>query len=403
MGCIIQFTRKGRKRYRPVFFPKLGFQKITKIGRDKKSFLIHVNSLGEADAGIIWAKALKKKFPDCCICVSVMTTTGKARLEESEFVDQSFYLPWDSYFLLRKVFIYIKPEKIFFIENDVWFNILYMAKKRAIDCFVINGKISEKSLVSYKKYRRIFPVFSYFKKIFVQSDHYVQRFEQLVQRKLISVGGNIKLDLQLEISEEKKENFLKKAGISKEKRIVVWGSTHDTEEQLALDVISSKEWIEYNIQWLIVPRHNERFKKVEQMIKQSGLACNVYSKNKRDLQADILLVDEMGILKTCYAVCHGAIVCGSFTSKVGGHNIFEPCFFKKPFIYGPYMYSQKSFLELSLQYDLGTQTTIENIAEIIKKKLLSYKKQEYQKKCQKFLSEMMSSTDKIIEEVFSDE
>ena len=87
----------------------------------------------------------------------------------------------------------------------------------------------------------------------------------------------------------------------------------------------------------------------------------------------------------------------------GGHNIFEPCFFYKPFIYGPYMHSQKSFLDLSLQYDLGSQTTMENIGELIKEQLLSHNQQEYQKKCQKFLSEMTSITDKVFEEIFNGE
>ena len=220
--------------------------------------------------------------------------------------------------MLRKIFAYIKPTKIFFIENDVWFNILYMAKKRSIDCFVINGKISEKSLVLYKRCRSFFPIFNHFKKIFVQSEHYIQRFEQLVSREVISLGGNIKLDLKLEISEKQKRSFIQRAGIDIEKKIIVWASTHDTEEQLALNIIASKEWDEYNIQWLIVPRHNERFKKVEQVMRQEGLAYNVYSKTEKNSQANILLVDEIGILKTCYAICDGAVVCGSFTSKVGG-------------------------------------------------------------------------------------
>ena len=41
-------------------------------------------------------------------------------------------------------------------------------------------------------------------------------------------------------------------------------------------------------------------------------------------------MDAMGVLRKCYQAADLAIVAGSFTSKVGGHNIMEPCWYGVP-------------------------------------------------------------------------
>ena len=69
----------------------------------------------------------------------------------------------------------------------------------------------------------------------------------------------------------------------------------------------------------------------------------------------VVLVDAMGVLRQCYQLASVAIVAGSFTSKVGGHNILEPLYYDVPVIFGPYMFGQPELLELVLDYDAGLQ------------------------------------------------
>src|SRR5665647_1675140 len=65
----------------------------------------------------------------------------------------------------------------------------------------------------------------------------------------------------------------------------------------------------------------------------------------------------MGLLRKCYQVATVAIVGGSFTEKIGGHNILEPLGYGVPVIFGPYMHSQPDLLNLVIESQSGVQVS----------------------------------------------
>jgi 3-deoxy-D-manno-octulosonic-acid transferase len=59
-------------------------------------------------------------------------------------------------------------------------------------------------------------------------------------------------------------------------------------------------------------------------------------KVRRDAQ--VILVDELGVLLNCYGASDVAFVGGSL-SAIGGHNVLEPAALAKPIIVGPSLHN----------------------------------------------------------------
>ena len=79
----------------------------------------------------------------------------------------------------------------------------------------------------------------------------------------------------------------------------------------------------------------------------------------------VILIDTIGFLNTCYQLSDLAIVAGSFTPKIGGHNVLEPVFAGTPVFFGPYMFSQEELKKITLQNKCAKQIDLNEIrAEI---------------------------------------
>lgn len=117
---------------------------------------------------------------------------------------------------------------------------------------------------------------------------------------------------------------------------------------------------------LIVPRHPERFEKVDNLIKEFIKDKNIsYHKfsSKENFESDIILVDKMGILNEIFAISNTVILGGAF-EKIGGHNPVEPAFFSCKIISGKNIFNQKPLFECVENYYLIEN---EQLGEYLKK------------------------------------
>jgi 3-deoxy-D-manno-octulosonic-acid transferase len=79
----------------------------------------------------------------------------------------------------------------------------------------------------------------------------------------------------------------------------------------------------------------------------------------------IVIVNRIGMSMQLYNICDIAVVCGSFIDSVGGHNITEPSFYGKPVVYGPHVYKQLGFHEMSQENRAGLQCAGESLPEVL--------------------------------------
>jgi 3-deoxy-D-manno-octulosonic-acid transferase len=266
--------------------------------------------------------------------VSVITNTGYEQALKS--TSNVRYLPFEIFLPF-----WINKQKVLVVmEAELWFMLFLFAKKKGAKTFLINARISDKSYKSYKRfsflYRRIFENID---KVFAQSEIDKKRLEEL-GAKDVHVIGNIKL-AQL----PKVKTILEKPN----KLLITAASTHENEEKLILNSYKNEQGT-----LVIVPRHPERFDKVDTLIKEyvkgKDLTYHKYSQ-KDDFDSDIILVDKMGILNDIFSISDVVILGGAF-EKIGGHNPVEPAYFGCKIISGKNIFNQKPLFECINNYYL---------------------------------------------------
>ena len=277
--------------------------------------------------------------------ISVITNTGfdeaKTICKNVRFLPFEIFLPF-----------WITRQKVLVVmEAELWYMLFLMAKKKGAKTLLINARISDKSYKSYLRFRFFYKkIFENIDKVFAQSEVDKQRLQEL-GAKNVEVIGNIKL-AQL----PKRRALFEKPNIT----TIVAASTHEGEEELILN--SYKKEVG---KLIIVPRHPERFLKVEELIKNyikdKNLTFHKFS-IKEDFSSDIVLVDVMGILNDVYEIGDITILGGAF-AKIGGHNPIEPAFFKNVIISGKNIFNQKSLFECIKNYYLIENSELKEYLE----------------------------------------
>ena len=115
--------------------------------------------------------------------------------------------------------------------------------------------------------------------------------------------------------------------------------------------------------------------------------------NRRTGKECIILIDAMGMLRMCYQLSDIALVAGSFTERVGGHNILEPCWYGKPVLFGPHMHTQVELVEMVKRYRAGEQVSQSELQNILGKWIQNPKEaQELGKNGLRLIHDMQGAT-----------
>ena len=266
--------------------------------------------------------------------ISVITNTG---FEEAKTISSNVrYLPFEIFLPF-----WINKQKVLVVmEAELWYFLFLFAKKKGAKTLLINARISDKSYKSYKRFSFFYKrIFQNIDKVFAQSQLDKNRLEELGASN-VEVIGNIKL------AQLPKVNIK----LEKPKQVTITAaSTHENEERLILNAYKKEQG-----KLIIVPRHPERFDKVDflirEFIKDKNISYQKYSV-KDDFDSDIILIDKMGILNDIYAISDVVILGGAF-EKIGGHNPIEPAFFNCKIISGKNIFNQKSLFDCIKNYYL---------------------------------------------------
>ena len=101
------------------------------------------------------------------------------------------------------------------------------------------------------------------------------------------------------------------------------------------------------LQWLIVPRHPQRFDEVQQLLMSAGLTVA-----RRSLwadgpePADVWLGDSLGEMALYYGMADVALLGGSF-APLGGQNLIEAAACGCPVVLGPHTFNFAEAAELA--------------------------------------------------------
>ncbi len=362
---IIDLFRKFKNK--PPIPKKEKLAKIDYPFLGSKVIMLHGVSVGEVMSLENLIKKIKENFADYKLVITTGTVTGQelAHKKYDSIADFITYFPLDAYKAVEKFLDKINPSVILIAETELWPNFVYCAKQKNIPTYIINGRISDKSYPSYLKIKGFLKiVLNCFSGIFCQSDIDRERFISLgADKNIVEVMKNLKFEI------EKKQADISFGDISKYK-IMIAGSTHRGEEEIALETYNKlKKEIE-NLKLIIAPRHLTRLDEVVEILKGSNFGYR--SKNDVFEDKDIIILDTLGELAKVYSFVDIAYIAGSFDkSKTGGHNPLEAAIYSKPTVSGPCI---KNFRDIyAILTRAGASFVVKNKQEFleISKKLLS--------------------------------
>ena len=339
---ILRLYWKGRKLpdYRQRILERFSLGNgVVKIPVD---VWLHAVSLGEVVAATPLIDALLAE--KLRVLVTTMTPTGSQQITKrfgSQVEHQ--YVPYDFPQVVRRFFKNTKPRLGIIMETELWPNLIYQAKQVKMPLILVNARLSDHSFKSYEKAKFIFkPVLNQLTAIFAQSEEDARRFIDLgAAENLVQMVGNIKFDLQMQISVNKDCEQLKSQW-GQERVVVIAASTHNDEEKQILSRLNKLKVAIPNLILLIVPRHPERFDEVFQLSEEQGFATGRRSQaTSIDVNTEVIIIDSIGEFMSFYQSSDYAFVGGSLV-PIGGHNVLEPIAVKVPVFSGPYMNNSKA-------------------------------------------------------------
>ena len=362
------FKEKGFPRRFRQGMGRISDEEIAAVAH-KNCIWIHGASVGEIVATSPLVKEIRKAMPEAKILVSAVTTGGYDMANKIiPEADAIIYFPIDLPFVSESFVKRIMPRVFMPVETELWPNFLRAVRVRKIPVMMVNGRISDKSV---KSYRYLFSILADMlgsvTRFCMQSSIDAEYISHLgAEKRKIYVTGNTKFDqTYAEVTPEDLEQYKNELGLLDAYPVIVGGSTHPTEEEALFKAfnIIRREFPKARL--VVAPRKPGRTEEIVKLAKQYGMQTGLRSQLLQEasprIEYPLIIIDTIGELGRIYAVGDAVFVGGTLI-KHGGHNVLEPAAHAKPIIVGPNMYNFKdSFALLS---KVGACKQIENAEEL---------------------------------------
>ena len=313
---------------------------LEKIGKFKKNLnnnviWFHGSSVGEILSVIPLIEKLEKRKNIKKILIT-SNTLSSAKILKKLRLKKTFhqFFPLDANFLVEKFLNNWKPKAVFFIDSEIWPNMILRIKEKNIPLILLNARITKKSFQKWSF------INNFSKKIFSKFDLCLSQNDATSNYLKFLGSKNIKKIGNLKFSESRsqlkyKSNFEIKKLLKKKKIIFIAISTHNGEELLCAKVHDSLKKKYKNIVSIIIPRHIHRAKEIKKELNLIGLNVYLHSSNKllRD-DTDIYLVDTFGETKSFLKFSKIAFM-GKSIHGYGGQNPIEAARLGNKIIHGP--------------------------------------------------------------------
>lgn len=303
--------------------------------KDNESEIIwfHCASLGEFEQGRQLIEDMRIDYPTYKIMVTFYSPSGYEPRKNYKGADYILYLPLDTPAAARNFVRTVKPKIVIFVKYEFWTNILRECKLTGAKLYVVSAIFNSKQMFFKWWGKQGVMTLQLFDRIFVQNQESKDLLATIGITK-VTVAGDTRFDRVYSLATgakavEQMEHFAQ-SGIP----MFVAGSTWPADDTIILDIISKYT----NMKFVIVPHELPR-QKIESLVKQCtiiGRKVVCYTDNcepKIINEADVMIIDTIGILSSTYRYATFAYIGGGF--GVGIHNILEAATYGLPIAFGP--------------------------------------------------------------------
>ena len=310
---------------------------------------IHAASVGEIEAIRPVAIGLLGRYPGAVMTITTMTAAGReAAMRRIPGASAWTLAPLDNRRAVRSFLERVRPDVVLITETEIWPNYFIESARTGAKIAVVNGRISERSMSRYMRVQRLFhDALGQASLILTQSKEDARRYTKFDLATKIIVSGNTKIEApETEMANEEAIRPELMAFASGRK-IFVAGSTAPGEDAIVANAYRRLRKEFPQLALTIAPRHLDREAEVENAlhaasldyVKGSGLNS---ATPPRD--ADVLILDTMGELRSFYRRAAIAFVGGSLAPGRGGQNPAEPALVDVPVLIGPYHENQRAIV-----------------------------------------------------------
>jgi 3-deoxy-D-manno-octulosonic-acid transferase len=307
--------------------------------------------------------------------------------------DVQVWQAWDTPAAVGRFIAHFQPRIGILMETELWPNMAATCAKRGIPLVMANARLSEKTYASTSKFAWLArPAYQSLTAVWAQSAADAQRFEALGAT-VQGVFGNIKFDASVDATQLAQG----RAWRAKLARPVLMFASSREREELQLLVYLQKNKsnkplagvnVDYDaiknvvngentvsqadsqVQWLIVPRHPQRFDDVAELIRVQGFKVSRRSAwssdgpDSADSQSGqtIWLGDSLGEMALYYGMSDVTLLGGSF-EPLGGQNLIEAAACGCPVVMGPSTFNFAEAAQLAVQ--AGAAFQLEALAQAV--------------------------------------
>jgi 3-deoxy-D-manno-octulosonic-acid transferase len=302
----------------------------------------HAPSVGEGlQAGVV-AERLRERRPDVQVVYTFFSPSAErfARRVPADFAD---YLPLDVPADVRRAIEALRPWVIAFNKTEVWPNLAREAKRRGVRLALLSATLPPgSSRLSGLGRPLLVQAFGRLDRLAAIAAPDAERFGALgVPRERRVVMGDAHFDRVWEraAATDPAASPLLRPLRADPRLTLVAGSTWPPDEERLLPAVAALRQAGQPLRTILVPHEPtpDHLRDTEQRLDGLRLRHQRLSSLEAGASppdAEVLLVDRVGVLGELYALAGLAYVGGGF-GKAGLHSVLEPAAFGAPVIFGP--------------------------------------------------------------------
>ncbi len=330
------------------------------MDRSKKLFWFHSSSLGEFEQAKPIIEQLKKE-KNVTVIITFFSPSGYRNSVKYPYADIISYIPFDTGKNASRFIEIVKPDLAVFMRYDFWPNFVKVLKEKNIPSYIVDATMRKDST-------RLLPVSKSFHKalfgdiagILTVSEEDADNFKRFgYPEDRLNAVGDTRFDRVYQKSIEAKSRKLFADGILDGRKVFVFGSSWEADEEVVLPAVEKLFRHDKNIVMIIAPHEPTviHLEKLEQTFSGKIPAIRFsYMNNYKGER--IIIIDSIGILLTLYNYADLVYVGGSF--KQGVHNVLEPAVYGVPVLFGPKITNSREALTM---VELGCGIRIQNKKE----------------------------------------
>ena len=335
---------------------------------DGNTVWLHAVSLGETRAAAQLVTALRTRWPGMRLLLTHGTATG--RMEGQKLLqagDLQCWQPWDTRGATARFIEHFRPRIGILMETEIWPNLAAASSQAGVPLVLANARLSEKSLRWSRRLAWLArPAYRSLAAVWAQTQDDALRLAAM-GAPVQGVLGNLKFDATPDAAQlSLGQSWRAQAGRS----VIMFASSRDREEAALLQTLAAPELAQEvkAVQWLVVPRHPQRFEEVAALMEKRGFAV---SRRSQWLGAAppcaldkpaLWLGDSLGEMALYYGLADVALLGGSFEA-LGGQNLIEAAACACPVVMGPHTFNFAEAAELALA--AGAAQRVANLHEAV--------------------------------------